>query len=252
MNLRAVQYKYLVAAGFIVGDVHGPHGPDDRERRAADARTRSSTPANRRSSGSSPATCSASRSGSRHRAGSATASARRRCSSSRCSMFTLASALCGLSWNIGSLIAFRILQGVGGGMMTPVGMAMLFRAFPPQERARASLILTVPTVIAPAHRPDHRRLARSTTSTGAGSSTSTCRSASPASSSACSSSRSTPKSSPVASTLPGFVLSGAGPRARPLRALPRPDRWLGLRAGAEHRHRRARLLRRRSSSSSCA
>ncbi len=68
-------------------------------------------------------------------------------------MFTVASALCGLSWNIGSLVAFRLLQGVGGGMMTPVGTAMLFRAFPPAERARASLILTVPTVIAPAIGP---------------------------------------------------------------------------------------------------
>ncbi|MHB8576156.1 MAG: MDR family MFS transporter [Dehalococcoidia bacterium] len=68
-------------------------------------------------------------------------------------MFTLASALCGLSWNIGSLIAFRLLQGVGGGMLTPVGTAMLFRAFPPKERARAALILTIPTVIAPALGP---------------------------------------------------------------------------------------------------
>ena len=68
-------------------------------------------------------------------------------------MFTLSSGLCGISWNIGSLILFRILQGVGGGMMTPVGVAMLFRAFPPAERARASLILTVPTVIAPAIGP---------------------------------------------------------------------------------------------------
>ena len=58
-------------------------------------------------------------------------------------MFTLGSAFCGLSWNIGSLIAFRILQGVGGGMLTPVGVAMLFRAFPPAERARASTILTI-------------------------------------------------------------------------------------------------------------
>src|SRR5579884_801636 len=68
-------------------------------------------------------------------------------------MFTVASALCGLSWNIGALIAFRLLQGIGGGMLTPVGTAMLFRAFPPQERARASLILTVPTAIAPALGP---------------------------------------------------------------------------------------------------
>ena len=67
--------------------------------------------------------------------------------------FTAGSALCGLSQSAGQLIAFRILQGVGGGMMTPVGTAMLFRAFPPRERARASLILTIPTVIAPAIGP---------------------------------------------------------------------------------------------------
>jgi EmrB/QacA subfamily drug resistance transporter len=68
-------------------------------------------------------------------------------------MFAAASALCGLAWNIQSLIGFRILQGVGGGMLTPVGMAMLFRAFPPHERARASAILAVPTAIAPAVGP---------------------------------------------------------------------------------------------------
>jgi EmrB/QacA subfamily drug resistance transporter len=67
--------------------------------------------------------------------------------------FTVCSALCGLSWSMGSLIAFRILQGVGGGMLTPVGTAMLFRAFPPSERARASTILTIPTVVAPALGP---------------------------------------------------------------------------------------------------
>ncbi len=67
--------------------------------------------------------------------------------------FTICSGLCSLSWSIESLIAFRVLQGVGGGMLTPVGTAMLFRAFPPGERARASAILTVPTVIAPALGP---------------------------------------------------------------------------------------------------
>src|SRR5437763_4534049 len=68
-------------------------------------------------------------------------------------MFVIGSALCGLAQSAGQLIAFRILQGVGGGMLTPVGTAMLFRAFPPQERARAALILTIPTVIAPALGP---------------------------------------------------------------------------------------------------
>ena len=67
--------------------------------------------------------------------------------------FTVASVLCGLSQTLGQLIAFRILQGVGGGMLTPVGTAMLYRAFPPEERARASTVLVVPTVIAPALGP---------------------------------------------------------------------------------------------------
>ena len=67
--------------------------------------------------------------------------------------FTVASALCGLAQNVEQLIAFRILQGVGGGMMVPVGTAMLFRAFPAHERARAAVVMTVPTVIAPALGP---------------------------------------------------------------------------------------------------
>jgi EmrB/QacA subfamily drug resistance transporter len=68
-------------------------------------------------------------------------------------MFTSCSALCGLAQNIDQLILFRILQGVGGGMLTPVGTAMLFRAFPPAERARAATILMLPTITAPALGP---------------------------------------------------------------------------------------------------
>jgi EmrB/QacA subfamily drug resistance transporter len=68
-------------------------------------------------------------------------------------VFTSASALCGLASSLGELVAFRILQGAGGGMLAPVGMAMLFRAFPPEERVRASAILTVPTTLAPALGP---------------------------------------------------------------------------------------------------
>lgn len=67
--------------------------------------------------------------------------------------FTAASALCGLSQTVGQLITFRILQGVGGGMLTPVGTAMLFRAFPPSERAKASAVLMIPAVFAPALGP---------------------------------------------------------------------------------------------------
>lgn len=68
-------------------------------------------------------------------------------------MFTLGSALCGMADSIGMLIFFRVLQGVGGGMMTPVGTSMLFRAFPPEERAAATAVLIIPTAIAPALGP---------------------------------------------------------------------------------------------------
>ncbi|MCW2527457.1 MAG: family efflux transporter permease subunit [Pseudonocardiales bacterium] len=68
-------------------------------------------------------------------------------------VFTLASALCGFAQTLGELVAFRVLQGIGGGMLTPVGMAMLFRVFPPAERVRASSILVVPTALAPAIGP---------------------------------------------------------------------------------------------------
>ena len=68
-------------------------------------------------------------------------------------MFTFASALCGQAHSLRELVAFRVLQGVGGGMLAPVGTAMLFRAFPPIERAKASTVLIVPTVLAPALGP---------------------------------------------------------------------------------------------------
>ncbi len=68
-------------------------------------------------------------------------------------LFTSASLLCGLAWSIESLIAFRVLQGIGGGMLTPVGTAMLFRAFPPHERAKGASILMIPMVVAPASGP---------------------------------------------------------------------------------------------------
>lgn len=67
--------------------------------------------------------------------------------------FTLASVLCGFSQSIGMLIASRFLQGVGGGMLVPVGQAMLFRAFPPHERAKASAVLSIPITVAPALGP---------------------------------------------------------------------------------------------------
>src|ERR1022692_5227559 len=68
-------------------------------------------------------------------------------------VFTGASALCGIASSLGELVAFRVLQGAGGGMLAPVGMAMLYRVFPPEERVLAAAILTVPTTLAPALGP---------------------------------------------------------------------------------------------------
>jgi EmrB/QacA subfamily drug resistance transporter len=68
-------------------------------------------------------------------------------------LFTAASVACSLAGSLAELVICRIVQGVGGGMLTPVGTAMLFRAFPPADRAKAARILIVPTVMAPALGP---------------------------------------------------------------------------------------------------
>ena len=68
-------------------------------------------------------------------------------------VFTVGSALCGLAQNMTELVLFRVVQGAGGGMMAPVGMAMLYRVFPPAERVRAASILTLGTTVAPAVGP---------------------------------------------------------------------------------------------------
>jgi len=68
-------------------------------------------------------------------------------------LFTLASALCGLATSLPMLIGFRILQGLGGGALTPVGTAILYRTFPPAERVQVARVLNIPTVFAPAIGP---------------------------------------------------------------------------------------------------
>jgi DHA2 family multidrug resistance protein len=52
-------------------------------------------------------------------------------------VFTLGSFLCGLSWDENSLIVFRIIQGAGAGFLMPVGMAIVTREFPPEQRGVA-------------------------------------------------------------------------------------------------------------------
>ena len=68
-------------------------------------------------------------------------------------LFTAGSMLCGLSWSASSIIFFRILQGLGGGALLPLATAMIFAAFPPQQRGMASAALGVPILLAPALGP---------------------------------------------------------------------------------------------------
>jgi EmrB/QacA subfamily drug resistance transporter len=68
-------------------------------------------------------------------------------------IFVIASALCGVATSLDQLILFRVLQGAGGGMLTPVGLALLFRTFPPEERVNVARILMFATIIGPAAGP---------------------------------------------------------------------------------------------------
>jgi EmrB/QacA subfamily drug resistance transporter len=68
-------------------------------------------------------------------------------------LFTIASAACGQARNLPELIAARALQGTGGGMLTPSATAMLWRAYPPAQRARLARLLILPILVAPAVAP---------------------------------------------------------------------------------------------------
>jgi EmrB/QacA subfamily drug resistance transporter len=73
----------------------------------------------------------------------------RRVFSSAIGLFTLGSLLCGISSNIHTLVACRILQGCGGAMMVPVGRLTLVRTFPKSELIRAMSFVAIPGLIGP-------------------------------------------------------------------------------------------------------
>jgi DHA2 family multidrug resistance protein len=68
-------------------------------------------------------------------------------------LFTLASALCGFSTNLWELVAFRFLQGIGGGALLSTSQAILFETFPPKERGLASGIFSLGVIIGPSIGP---------------------------------------------------------------------------------------------------
>jgi EmrB/QacA subfamily drug resistance transporter len=64
-------------------------------------------------------------------------------------LFTVGSVLSGLAWSAGSLILFRVLQGVGGGMIMPAVMTITTRKAGPNRMGRVMGVLGVPMLIAP-------------------------------------------------------------------------------------------------------
>ena len=58
-------------------------------------------------------------------------------------LFTVGSFLCSLSWSLDALIAFRVVQGAGAGVVMPVGLAIITREFPPEKRGLALAFWTV-------------------------------------------------------------------------------------------------------------
>ncbi|MBC5825210.1 MAG: DHA2 family efflux MFS transporter permease subunit [Candidatus Eremiobacteraeota bacterium] len=68
-------------------------------------------------------------------------------------VFLGGSLLCGFSWNLSSLVFFRIVQGIGGGAILPVTLTILLEAFPPQEFSMASALYGIGATLGPAIGP---------------------------------------------------------------------------------------------------
>src|SRR5579875_275954 len=68
-------------------------------------------------------------------------------------VFTAGSALCGLAHTSQELIAFRVLQGIGGGMLTPIGQMILVKAAGPRNLPKVMSLVGVPIVVAPIFGP---------------------------------------------------------------------------------------------------
>ena len=64
-------------------------------------------------------------------------------------LFTVASALCGFSKNLESMVLARILQGIGGGGLLPISQAILLENFKPQDRGKAMAMFGLVIVLAP-------------------------------------------------------------------------------------------------------
>ena len=64
-------------------------------------------------------------------------------------LFLTGSMLCGVAWSIGSLIAFRVLQGIGGGMLLPLAQTIVVQAAGPKRLGQVMGVIAVPAQLAP-------------------------------------------------------------------------------------------------------
>jgi EmrB/QacA subfamily drug resistance transporter len=68
-------------------------------------------------------------------------------------LFGIGSALCALATSAGELIAFRVLQGIGGGLLLPVGFTLVAQSAGPQRIGRALAVIGVPVLLGPIFGP---------------------------------------------------------------------------------------------------
>ena len=68
-------------------------------------------------------------------------------------LFTLSSMLCGVAWDLTSMVAFRMIQGIGGGTLVPVSQAILRETFPVEEQGTAMGIYGIGAIFGPAIGP---------------------------------------------------------------------------------------------------
>ena len=68
-------------------------------------------------------------------------------------LFTAGSVLCSLADSLEQLVAFRVLQGLGGGMLMPLGMTILTRAAGPERVGRVMAVLGIPMLLGPIFGP---------------------------------------------------------------------------------------------------
>ncbi|HEX4518417.1 MAG TPA: DHA2 family efflux MFS transporter permease subunit [Gaiellaceae bacterium] len=68
-------------------------------------------------------------------------------------LFTAGSMLCGIADSVGELTFFRVLQGIGGGMLLPIGQLMMASAAGPKRMGRVMSVVAIPAMLAPIFGP---------------------------------------------------------------------------------------------------